>query len=81
MLQRIASIVITLAGVALAIVVGFWVLIFLGVVALVAAVVYFVRSHVLHPHSQEKRGPDGNVIEGEFTVVDEDEEETHHDER
>ena len=69
MLQRIAAVVITLVGVALALVVGFWVLVILGVVALVAALVYFVRAHVLN--NMRPRPRDGNVIEGEYTVVDE----------
>lgn len=78
MLQRIAAIVITLAGVILALIVGFWVLVILGVVALVAALVYFVRAHLLHPREAEGRRRDGNVIEGEFTVVDD--EDKHRDE-
>ncbi|HYW76033.1 MAG TPA: hypothetical protein VFA48_05345 [Gammaproteobacteria bacterium] len=74
MLQRIAAVVITLAGVALAIVVGFWVLVILGVFALVATLVYFVRAHVLNNMSPRRKGDDrnGNVIEGEYTVVNED---------
>ena len=75
MLQRIAAVVITLVGVALAIVVGFWVLVILGVVALVAALVYFLRAHVLDNFSPRRgegdRRRDTNVIEGEYTVVDE----------
>ena len=74
MLQRIAAVVITLVGVALAIVVGFWVLVILGVVALAAALVYFVRAHVLNNMGPRRRdgGHNANVIEGEYTVVDED---------
>ena len=74
MLQRIAAVVITLAGVALAIVVGFWVLVILGAFALMATIVYFVRAHVLNNMgSRRERGDrSGNVIEGEYTVVDED---------
>jgi len=67
MLQRIAAIIITIAGVVLALIVGFWVLIILGILACVAVVIYFVRTRFGHgdkPHS-------GNVIEGEYTVVDE----------
>ena len=73
MLQRIAAVVITLVGVALALVVGFWVLVILGAFALVAALVYFVRAHVLNNMGRRRGGGDrnGNVIEGEYTVVDE----------
>ncbi len=75
MLQRIAAVVITLVGVALAIVVGFWVLVILGAVALIASLIYFVRAHVLNNMRQPPRGGsgkgNGNVIEGEYTVVDE----------
>jgi membrane protein implicated in regulation of membrane protease activity len=73
MLQRIAAVVITLVGVALAIVVSFWILVILGVVALVAALVYFVRAYVLNNMRPRQGGSDrnGNVIEGEYTVVDE----------
>ena len=73
MLQRIAAVVITLVGVALAIVVGFWILVILGVVAVVAALVYFVRAHVLNNMRPRRGGTDrnANVIEGEYTVVDE----------
>jgi len=67
MLQRIAAIVITVAGVALALIVGFWVLIILGVIAVVAALTYFVRTRF----GNGTRRQSGNVIEGEFTVVDE----------
>jgi len=74
MLQRIAAVVITLAGVALALVVGFWVLVILGAFALVATLVYFVRVHVLNNMGSRRKGEDhkGNVIEGEYTVVNED---------
>jgi membrane protein implicated in regulation of membrane protease activity len=77
MLQRIAAVVITLVGVALAIVVGFWVLVILGAVALVAACVYFLRTYLLD-NFRSRRGDDerrrnANVIEGEYTVVDEEE--------
>ena len=73
MLQRIAAVVITLVGVALAIVVGFWVLVILGAVALIASLIYFVRAHVLNNMRQPPRdgNRNGNVIEGEYTVVDE----------
>lgn len=67
MLQRIAAIIITVAGVVLALVVGFWVLVILGVVALVAAVTYFVRSRFGRDDAPRRSG---DVIEGEFTVVD-----------
>ena len=71
MLQRIAAIVITVAGVALALIVGFWVLVILGVVAAVAALTYFVRTRF----GREAKHRSGDVIEGEFTVVDEKEHE------
>ena len=71
MLQRIAAIIITVAGVALALVVGFWVLVILGVVAVVAALTYFLRTRF--GRSEPSRGE--NVIEGEFTVMDEKERE------
>ncbi|MGA7964471.1 MAG: hypothetical protein WCB49_00965 [Gammaproteobacteria bacterium] len=67
MLQRIAAIIITVAGVALALIVGFWVLVILGVIACVAVVVYFVRTRFGHGATRHS----GNVIEGEYTVVDE----------
>ena len=71
MLQRIAAIVITVAGVILALVIGFWVLVVLGVVAVAGALVYFVRSRFMNsgPRAHDH---DANVIEGEFTVVDDD---------
>ena len=73
MLQRIAAVLITLVGVALALVVGFWVLVILGAVALIASLIYFVRAHVLNDIRQSPRdnSGNGNVIEGEYTVVDE----------
>jgi len=67
MLQRIAAIIITVAGVALALIVGFWVLVILGVIAVVAALTYFVRTRFGHAATRRS----GDVIEGEFTVVDE----------
>lgn len=67
MLQRIAAIIITVAGVVLALIVGFWVLVVLAVVAAVAAVIYFVRTRFGHGATRQS----GNVIEGEYTVVDE----------
>jgi membrane protein implicated in regulation of membrane protease activity len=67
MLQRIAAIIITVAGVALALIIGFWVLVILGVIALVAALIYFVRTRFGHSASRHS----GKIIEGEYTVVDE----------
>lgn len=67
MLQRIVAIIITIAGVALALIVGFWVLIMLGILACVAVVIYFVRTRFGHGATRHS----GNVIEGEYTVVDE----------
>ncbi len=75
MLQRIAAIIITVAGVALALVVGFWVLVVLGVVAVVAALTYFVRTRFSRGTPNHRQD---NVIEGEFTVMDE--KEHKHDE-
>ncbi|MGH8127490.1 MAG: hypothetical protein ACRETC_03865 [Gammaproteobacteria bacterium] len=69
MLQRIAAIVITVIGVALAIIVGIWVLVALGVIALVAALIFFIRTRF----GQGATRHSGDVIEGEFTVVDEEE--------
>jgi len=73
MLQRIAAVLITLVGVALALVVGFWVLVILGAVALIASLIYFVRAHVINNMRQppSDSSGNGNVIEGEYTVVDE----------
>lgn len=66
MLQRIAAIIVTVAGVVLALVVGFWVLIFLGLIALVAATIYFVRTRF-----GSKPAPrTDKVIEGEYSVVE-----------
>lgn len=67
MLQRIAAIIITVAGVVLALVVGFWVLIILGVVAAAAAVTYFLRTRFGRDAAQRRSG---DVIEGDFTVID-----------
>ncbi len=67
MLQRIAAIIITVAGVALVLIVSFWVLVILGGVALVAALIYFVRTRFGHGTSHHS----GKIIEGEYTVLDE----------
>lgn len=77
MLQRIAGLVITAAGIVLALLVGFWALIFLGVVALIAAAVYFVRTRTWRAPRKRER----EIIEGEFVVLDENHKEgdTHRD--
>jgi len=69
MFQRILGLVVTAAGVVLALLIGFWAMIFLGAVAIVAAVAYFIRSR--HWRSDKRRGG-RDVIEGDFVVLDED---------
>ncbi len=77
MLQRIVGLVVTAAGVVLALLIGFWALVFLGTVALVAAAVYFVRSRAWHRHRRKER----EIIEGDFVVLDDDKHRnaSHHD--
>lgn len=66
MLKRLAGLVVTVAGVVLALLVGLWALVFLGVVAVAAALAYAVRSRFMAGN----RTGGGNVVEGEFEVLD-----------
>lgn len=69
MFQRIAGLVVTVAGVIVALVIGFWALIFLGLVAVVAAVVYALRSRLMR-NGGPRSEPGGEVIEGDYVVLD-----------
>jgi len=68
MLQRILGLVVTAAGVVLALLIGFWAMIFLGAVAIVAAIAYFIRTRHWRKASRRRKR---DVIEGEFVVLDE----------
>lgn len=69
MLQRITSFVVTVVGVLLALLIGFWTLLSLAVIAAGAAAVYAFRSRGWgRTRNKHREG----VIEGEFSVVDED---------
>lgn len=67
MLQRIAGIVITILGLVLAIVIGFWALVFLALFGVVAMLMYLVRTRL---HSPQHKTSKGRIIEGEFEVLD-----------
>lgn len=78
MFQRIAGLVVTAAGVVLALLIGFWALVFLGAVAVVAAAVYFVRTRAWRGPRKKSR----EIIEGDFVVLDDEKNnagETHRD--
>lgn len=66
MLQRIAGVVIAVAGIFFAFVVGLSTLVFLGLVAAGAAVAHGFRMR----GAGRGKGWRRDVIEGEFTVVD-----------
>jgi uncharacterized membrane protein len=70
MLQRIVNFVVTVVGVLLALLIGFWTLLSLVVVAVGAAIVFAFRSRGWRRARKKHRE---GVIEGEFSVVDEDE--------
>ncbi|MGH8226271.1 MAG: hypothetical protein ACRER1_09000 [Gammaproteobacteria bacterium] len=66
MFQRIIGLVVGVIGVFFALVIGLWTLIFLGLVAVGAAIAHALRSR----GGARGKGPRRDVIEGEFTVVD-----------
>lgn len=66
MLQRIVGLVVAVAGVLFAFLVGLWTLVFLGLVAAGAALVHGLRTRGGSRGDARHR----EVIEGEFTVVD-----------
>ncbi|MDN5864309.1 MAG: hypothetical protein L0I62_03715 [Gammaproteobacteria bacterium] len=68
MFQRIVSLVVTVVGVFFALLVGFWALLSLAFVAVGAAIVYAFRSRGWGRARKKHRG---EVIEGEFRVLDE----------
>lgn len=70
MLGRLVSVVLAALGMIVALLVGLWVLLFVGLVALAAAVVHRLRG--LRAHAE---GAQGRVVEGEFKVVDDNVEE------
>ncbi len=67
MFQRIAGLVIAVVGVLFALLIGLWTLIFLGLVAAIAAIAHAFRARGAGREREGRR----DAIEGEFTVVDE----------
>jgi membrane protein implicated in regulation of membrane protease activity len=69
MLQRIVGLIATVVGVIIAFLIGLWALVSLAFVAAGAAIVYAFRSRDGRRAREKRRHRD--VIEGEFSVVDE----------
>lgn len=76
MFQRIIGFVVTVAGVFFALLIGIWTLLSLAVVAVGATIVYAIRSRGWRRARKKSRE---EVIEGEFSVVDEDEPSDRHE--
>lgn len=68
MFQRITGIIVTVIGLILAIIIGFWALLFLALFGVVAMLMYLVRTRL---HDPQRKAPKGKIIEGEFQVLDE----------
>lgn len=65
MFQRIVGMIVTVVGVVLALIVGFWALLLLALFALVAFSIYLVRGRT----RTGRRRPAEDVIEGEYEVM------------
>ncbi|MGH8273897.1 MAG: hypothetical protein ACRES9_06540 [Gammaproteobacteria bacterium] len=68
MFQRILGLIVSVVGVFIALVVGFWALLGLAFVAIGAAIVHAFRSRGWAQGRQRRRR---DVIEGEFSVLEE----------
>ncbi|GEM_PF-1802459 len=65
MFQRIVGMIVTMVGVILALIVGFWALLLLALFALLTFSIYLVRGRI---RTGRRRSAE-DVIEGEYEVV------------